>query len=80
MNLGNPDHAVGGLAVPRPHGVELRPLGRDDFADALAMARELYGLPDADPQPHRAGFERLVNDPDATPFLAIADGEAAGFI
>ena len=80
MNLGNPDHAVGGLAVPRPAGVELRPLGRDDFADALAMARELYGLPDADPEPHRSRYEALVNDVDAAPFLAIADGEPAGFI
>jgi GNAT superfamily N-acetyltransferase len=80
MNLGNPDRAVGGLAVPRPSGVELRPLGRDDFADALAMARELYGLPDTDPEPHRAAFEALVNDVDAIPFVAIADGEPAGFI
>jgi ribosomal protein S18 acetylase RimI-like enzyme len=80
MNLGNPERPVGGLAVPRPAGVDLQPLGRDDFRDALALARELYGLPDGDPEPHRAGFESLVNDVDATPFLAIADGEAAGFI
>jgi len=80
MNLGNPEHAVGGLAVPRPAGVDLRPLGRDDFADALAMARELYGLPDSDPDPHRARFESLVNDVDAAPFVAIVDGEPAGFI
>lgn len=80
MSLGNPDQAVGGLAVPRPAGVELRPLGRDDFADALAMARELYGLPDTDADPHRAGYEALVNDVDAAPFLAIADGDPAGFI
>lgn len=80
MNLGNPDHAVGGLAVPRPAGVELRPLGRDDFNDALALACEVYGLADADPEPHRARYEALVNDVDAAPFLAIADGEPAGFI
>ena len=80
MNLGNPDHAVGGLAVPRPAGVELRPLARDDFADALALARELHGLPDSDAEPHRSRFEALVNDGDSTPFLAIADGEPAGFI
>jgi ribosomal protein S18 acetylase RimI-like enzyme len=80
VNLGNPDRAVGGLAVPRPTGVELRPVGRDDFADALALVRELYGLPDADPEPHRAAFEALVNDPDATPFLAVAEGEVAGYI
>jgi len=80
MNLGNPDRAVGGLAVPRPAGVELRPLGRDDFDVALELVRELYGLPDVDPEPHRAGYEALVNDVDATPFLALAEGEPAGHI
>jgi ribosomal protein S18 acetylase RimI-like enzyme len=78
--LGNPDRAVGGLAVPTPAGVELRPLGRDDFTVALGLARELYGLPDADPEPHRGRYESLVNDPDAAPFLALADGEPAGLI
>lgn len=80
MNLGNPDRPVGGLSVPRPDGVELRPLGRDDFTVALGLVRELYGLPDADPEPHRAAFEALVNDPDATPYLATADGAPAGLI
>jgi GNAT superfamily N-acetyltransferase len=81
MNLGNPERPVGGLAVPRPAGVEIRPLGRDDFADAIALARELYVLDaDADVEPLRPGYEALVNDPDATPFLAIADGEPAGLI
>jgi ribosomal protein S18 acetylase RimI-like enzyme len=80
VDLGNPDRPVGGLSVPRPAGVELRPLGRDDFADALALARELYGLPDADPEPHRPAYDAFVNDPDAAPFLAVADGELAGFI
>ena len=80
MNLGNPERAVGGLAVPRPRGVELRPLGREDFERALALARELYALPAGDPQLHRASFEALVNDVDAAPYLAVADGEAAGFI
>lgn len=81
MNLGNPDRPVGGLAVPRPAGVELRPLGRDDFTDALALARELYGLDtDADAEPHHAAYDALVNDVDATPFGALAEGEAAGFI
>lgn len=78
--LGNPDRPVGGIAVTPPDGVELRPLGRDDFADALALARELYRLPAGDAEPHRARFEALVNDPDAAPFLAIADGEPGGFI
>ncbi len=80
MNLGNPDRPVGGLSSPRPEGVEIRPLGRDDFADALALARELYDLPDADPEPYRPAYDALVNDPDAAPFVAIADGEVAGFI
>ncbi len=80
MSLGNPDRPVGGLAVPRPAGVELQPLGRADFTDALAMARELYALPQTDPEPHRAAYEALVGDADATPFLAFADGEPAGLI
>jgi GNAT superfamily N-acetyltransferase len=80
VDLGNPDRPVGGLSVPRPPGVELRPLGRDDFAVALAMARELYGLPDGDAEPHRAHYEALVNDVDAAPFLALGDGAPAGFI
>jgi ribosomal protein S18 acetylase RimI-like enzyme len=80
MNLGNPDRPVGGLSVPRPDGVEIRPLARADFADALALVRELYGLPEADPEPHRAGFEALVNDVDAAPLLAVADGRPAGLV
>jgi ribosomal protein S18 acetylase RimI-like enzyme len=80
MSLGNPDRPVGGLSVPRPDGVEIRPLGRDDLADALALVRELYGLPAAKPQAHRAQYEALVNDPDASPFLATSDGTAVGLI
>jgi GNAT superfamily N-acetyltransferase len=81
VHLGNPDRPVGGLAVPRPDGVDLRPLGRDDFTDALALARELYALDTApDAEPFRAAYETLVSDVDATPFLAIADGEPAGLI
>lgn len=80
MSLGNPDRPVGGLSSPRPQGVEIRPLGRDDLADALALARELYGLPEADPEPYRSAYDAFVNDPDAAPFLAIADGEPAGLI
>jgi GNAT superfamily N-acetyltransferase len=81
VTLGNPDRPVGGLAVTRPDGVELRPMARDDFAHALALARELYGLDtDADPEPHRPAYEALVGDVDATPFLAVADGNPAGLI
>jgi GNAT superfamily N-acetyltransferase len=82
VHLGNPDRPVGGLAVPRPNGVDLRPLGRDDFTDALALARELYALDsDADVEPLRATYEALVGDVDASPFLALADdGTAAGLV
>jgi GNAT superfamily N-acetyltransferase len=80
VNLGNPDRPVGGLSVPRPEGVEIRPLGRDDFDTALRLVRDLYGLPESDPEPHRAAFEALVNDVDASPFLALADGAPAGLI
>lgn len=78
MSLGNPDQPVGGLAVRTPPGVELRPLGRDDFPVALDMAREMYGLRHDDSPPSRSWFDALVNSPDATPFLALADGEPAG--
>ena len=78
MNLGNPDHPVGGLAVPLPAGVELRPVGRDDLDVMLALARELYGLPTTESARHRAAFDAMVNDADASPFLALADGEPAG--
>jgi ribosomal protein S18 acetylase RimI-like enzyme len=56
-------------------------LARDDFGEALTMARELYSLDTAaDEDPHRRTYEALLNDVDATPFLAIADNEPAGFI
>jgi ribosomal protein S18 acetylase RimI-like enzyme len=80
MNLGNPERPVGGLAVARPLGVELRPLGRDDFELALALIRELYDLPHTDSVTHRARFEALVGDVDASSFLAIDGGEPAGII
>jgi len=80
MSLGNPERAIGGLAVARPAGVELRPLGRDDFELALALVRELYDLPHTDPAAYRAGFDSLIGDVDASPFLALADGEPAGLI
>lgn len=81
MTLGNPDRPVGGLAVPRPEGVDLQPLGRGDFTDALALARELYGLDaEADSEAHRPAYDALVGDVDATPFLALAEGTPAGLI
>jgi ribosomal protein S18 acetylase RimI-like enzyme len=81
VSLGNPDRAVGGLAVPPPDGVELRPFARDDLEVALRLARDLYALDtDAPAELHRPAFDALVNDPDATPFLALAEGEPAGFV
>jgi ribosomal protein S18 acetylase RimI-like enzyme len=82
VNLGNPDRPVGGLSVGTPPGVELRPLGRDDFAIALELVRELYELPhtDADVEQHRARYDALIGNVDATPFLALADGEPAGLV
>jgi ribosomal protein S18 acetylase RimI-like enzyme len=82
MNLGNPDHPVGGLSVKTPPGVELRPLGRDDFAVALQLLRELYELPqtDAGEESHRARYDTLIGSVDAAPFLALAEGEPAGLI
>jgi ribosomal protein S18 acetylase RimI-like enzyme len=77
--LGNPDRPVGGLAVRTPPGVELRPLGRDDLAVATALAREARDLP-ATPQGELIAdrYERLLNDPDVAPFLAVAAGDPAG--
>lgn len=80
MGLGNPDRPIGGLAVPRPPGVELRPLGRDDFDIALALIRELYALPETDVDVYQPRFEALIADVDASPLLALADGEPAGLV
>jgi GNAT superfamily N-acetyltransferase len=80
MSLGNPDRAVGGLAVPRPDGIELRPLGRDDLDAALGLVAELYGFDAPDPEPHRTRFDAMIGNVDAAPFIALADGEPAGLI
>lgn len=79
MSLGDPDRPIGGLAVHPPPGVELRPIGRDDQAVALAMARELHGVePEPDPAAPRPAFEVLLGSPDVTPFIAEAGVEAVG--
>jgi GNAT superfamily N-acetyltransferase len=79
MSLDNPERPVGGLAVRAPSGVELRPIGRDDLAEAVAMARELHGVePGPDLDTFRARFEALLGSADVTPFLAEFGGEAAG--
>lgn len=82
MSLGNPDRPVGGLSVRTPPGVELRPLGRDDFTTALELVRELYELPqtDAAAEQHRSRYEALIANPDASPFLVLADGKPAGLV
>ncbi len=80
MTLGNPERAVGGLAVARPPGVELRPLGRGDFEIALTLVRELYELPRTDAAEHRQRFDALIADVDAVPFLALTEGQPAGLI
>jgi GNAT superfamily N-acetyltransferase len=68
--LGNPDRPVGGLAVPRPAGVEIRPLGREDAAALAGLG--------FDPGP--TVVESLVGDVDAMPLLALVDGEAVGVV
>lgn len=45
----------------------------------MTLARELNGLaPASDVAPFRERYEALINDPDAAPFLALADGDSAG--
>jgi GNAT superfamily N-acetyltransferase len=77
--LGNPERPIGGLAVRAPVGVELVPLGREDLESAVALARELRGLP-----PHgnvgrlRQRYDALINDPDTIAYLAVVDGAVHG--
>ena len=80
MSLGNPDRPVGGLAVPRPDGIEIRPVGRADAGAVSELVRELHGLAgDPGPEPARA-FASMVGDADATPFLALAGDEPVGIV
>ena len=75
----NPDRPVGAIAVRPPVGVELRPVGRDDLAAVVALARELHGrAPLADVEELRPRLDGLVNDVDALPFLATEAGRALG--
>jgi GNAT superfamily N-acetyltransferase len=72
MSLDNPERPVGGLAVRPPVGVELRPIGRSDLADATALARQLHGLsPLDDSELLRPRFEALLGSADVAPFMAI---------
>ncbi len=80
MNLGNPDHPVGGLSVKTPPGVELRPVGRDDFAVALELVRELYELPSTDANAFQPRFDALIGSVDAAPFLSLFEGMPVGLV
>jgi GNAT superfamily N-acetyltransferase len=79
MSLGNPERPVGGLAVRAPQGVELRPFGRSDLADAIGLARQLHGQPPLDDAgPLRPRLETLLGSADVVPFLATDGDEAIG--
>ena len=77
-----PDRPVGGLAVRAPAGVELRPAGRDDLDAVLALlaSREALPPPSIAGEAARERWEALIGSVDASPFLAIAEGEAAGLL
>jgi len=75
MSLESPERPIGGLAVRPPAGIELRPLGRSDLADAVALARELHGVDGpADLDRLRPRLDGLLDSVDVTPYLAV-DGE-----
>jgi len=79
MSLGDPERPVGGLAVRPPAGVELRPIGRSDLADAVRLARECRGLPPlTDPEPMRPRLGAMLDSVDVVPFLATDDARAIG--
>jgi GNAT superfamily N-acetyltransferase len=79
MPLGNPDHAIGAIAVRTPPGIDLRPAGRDDLEPAVAMARAMHGHAAVrDVESLRPRFEALIGDVDAVPFLATEAGQALG--
>lgn len=79
MSLGTPDRPVGGLAVRPPAGVELRPLGRSDLADAVRLARAQRALPPADSvEELRPRFDTFLGSADVVPFLATDGREAIG--
>jgi GNAT superfamily N-acetyltransferase len=75
MSLGNPERAVGGLAVRAPAGIELRPVSRADLADAVALARAQRALPaQGDVEAVRGRLDALLASADVVPFLAV-DGD-----
>ena len=58
MNLGNPDQPVGGLAVPRPPGVEIRPLAREDLAAHWPSSASFTTFPMETPSSSASGMTR----------------------
>jgi GNAT superfamily N-acetyltransferase len=85
MGPGGPDRPIGGLSVRAPTGVELRPAGRDDLADVLRLLAERTSAPSMPAAGASAARTRQADDwdaflgsVDAAPFLAVADGDAAG--
>ena len=79
MSLGNPERPIGGLAVRTPPGVELVPLGRDDFETAVRLARRSRQLPALDdPAPLRDRWDALVNSADTIGYVALAGADPVG--
>jgi GNAT superfamily N-acetyltransferase len=79
--LDGPGRAVGGLAVRPPAGVELQPASRDDLAIVLRLLGERESLAaQLSAEAARDRWERVIGSVDASPFLAIAEGEAAGLL
>lgn len=79
MSLGNPERPVGGLAVRPPSGVELRPVGRADLADVVAMARELHGYPPGEQvESLQPRLDAVINSADAAPFVTVDAGKPIG--
>jgi GNAT superfamily N-acetyltransferase len=63
-------------------GVELRPAGRDDLPSVLGLLAEREPLPRPELPIDKATerWARVIGSVDATPYLAIADGEPAGVL
>ena len=82
MNVGGPDRPVGGLAVRPPQGVELRPAGRDDLDGVLRLLAQRASVEPAELDEPVAveRWDALVRSIDSLPFLAMADGDAAGVL
>jgi GNAT superfamily N-acetyltransferase len=85
MGPGAQDRPVGGLSVRAPAGVELRPATRDDLPAVLRLLAERTAAPSMPllGAPTRGtgqadDWDAFLGSVDAAPFLAVADGDAAG--